>query len=101
MTHLSANFSLKRGWSFKKKNAKESLKVKLGFSAIKFVNKMHFKDEKEAARQKVTLFFKVYLPKAIHTSRYNVTAHLQYDVTGLELTAWLETLSLLAVTNSG
>ena len=59
MTHLSANLSLKRGWSFKKKNAKESLKVKLAFSAIKFVVKMHFKDEKEAAQQKVTLFFQV------------------------------------------
>ena len=57
MTHLSANLSLKRGRSFKKKNAKESLKVKLAFSAIKFVVKMHFKDEKEAAQQKLTLFF--------------------------------------------
>ena len=42
-----------------KKNAKESLKVKLAFSAIKFVVKMHFKDEKEAAQQKVTLFLQV------------------------------------------
>ena len=41
------------------KNAKESLKVKLAFSAIKFVVKMHLKDEKEAAQQKVTLFFQV------------------------------------------
>ena len=83
------------------KNAKESLKVKLAFSAIEFVVKMHFKDEKEAAQQKVTLFFKFYSPHVNPTSRYNVTAHLQYDVTGLELTAWLETLSWLAVTNSG
>ena len=59
MTHLSANLSLKRGCAFKKKNAKESLKVKLAFSDIKFVVKMHFKDEKEAAHQKVTLFFQV------------------------------------------
>ena len=59
MTHLSANLSLKRGLSFKKKNAKESLKVKLAFSAMKFVVKKHFKDEKEAAQQKVTLFFQV------------------------------------------
>ena len=44
---------------FQKKNAKESLKVKLAFSAIKCVVKMHFKDEKEAAQQKVTLFFQV------------------------------------------
>ena len=43
----------------KKKNAKESLKVKLAFSAIKFVVKMHCEDEKEAAQQKVTLFFQV------------------------------------------
>ena len=86
----------------KRKNAKESLKVQLAFSAIKFVVKMHFKDEKEAAQQKVTLFFfKFHSPKVSPTSRYNVTAHLQYDVTGLELTAWLETLSWLAVTNSG
>ena len=62
MTHLSAYLSLKRGLSFKKKNAKESLKVKLAFSAIKFVVKMHFKDEKEAAIQKVTLFFPVLFP---------------------------------------
>ena len=47
MTHLSANLSLKRGRSFKKKNAKENLKVKLAFLAIIFVVKMHFKDEKE------------------------------------------------------
>ena len=59
MTHLSANLYLKRGCSFKKENAKESLKVKLAFSAIKCVVKMHFKDEKEAAQQKVTLFFQV------------------------------------------
>ena len=44
---------------FQKKNAKESLKVKLAYSAIKFVVKMHFKDEKEAAQQKVALFFQV------------------------------------------
>ena len=44
---------------FQKENAKETLKVKLAFLAIKFVVKMHFKDEKEAAQQKVTLFFQV------------------------------------------
>ena len=44
---------------FRKENAKESLKVKLAFSAIKNVVKMHFKDEKEAAQQKVTVFFQV------------------------------------------
>ena len=101
MTRLSANLSLKGECYFKKKNAKESLKVKLAFSATKFVVKMHFKDEKEAAQQKVTLFFKVKSPKVKPTSRYNVTAHLQYDVSDLELTAWLESLSWLAVTNSG
>ena len=85
----------------KRKMKKENLAVKLAFSAIKFVVKMHFKDEKEAAQQKVTLFFKFYSPKVKPTSRYNFTAHLQYDVTGMELTAWLETLSWLAVTNSG
>ena len=41
------------------KNAKESLKVKLAFSAVKFDFKMHFKDEKEAAQLTVTLFFQV------------------------------------------
>ena len=100
LTHLLANLSLKRGRFFKKKNAKETLKVKLAFSAIKIVVKMHFKDEKETAQQKVTVFFfKFYSPKVKPTSRYNVTAHLQYDVTGLELTAWFDTLSWLAVTN--
>ena len=42
-----------------KKNAKESLKVKLAFPAIRIVVKMHFKEEKEAAQQKVTVFFQV------------------------------------------
>ena len=45
--------------SFQKEKSKESLKVKLAFSDIKFVVIMHFKDEKEAAQQKVTLFFQV------------------------------------------
>ena len=76
---------------FQEEKCKRKLKVKLAFSAIKSVVKMHFKDEKEAARQKVTLFFKFYSPKVKPTSRYNVTAHLQYDVTGLEQTALLET----------
>ena len=43
----------------KRENAKETLKVKLACLAIKFVVKMHFKDEKEAAQQKVTLIFQV------------------------------------------
>ena len=64
MTHLSANLSLKRGRTFKKKKIKESLKVKLAFSAIKFVGKMHFKDEKKGAEQKVTLFFQVLFAKS-------------------------------------
>ena len=46
------------------KTAKESLKVKLAFSAIKFVVKMHFKDETEAAQQRVTLFFQVPFAKS-------------------------------------
>ena len=50
MTHLSANCSLKSVCTFKKKNAKESFKVWLANSAIKFVVKMHFKDAKEAAQ---------------------------------------------------
>ena len=62
--HLSANLSLKRGRSFKKKKSKESSKVKLAFSAIKFVVKRHFQDEKEAAQQKVTLFFQVLFAKS-------------------------------------
>ena len=86
MTHLSANCSLKRGRYFKRKNAKESLKVKLAYSAMKFVVKMHFKDVKEAAQQKVTLFFQVPFAKVKHTPRYDVTAYLRYNVTGLELT---------------
>ena len=64
MTHFSANLSLKCEWSFKKKNSKESLKVKLAFSALKFIVKMHFKDEKEAAQQNVTLFFQVLFAKS-------------------------------------
>ena len=44
---------------FQKENAKESLKVKLAFSAIKCVVKMQFEDENEAAQQTVALFFRV------------------------------------------
>ena len=63
---------------------------------------MQFKDEKEAAQQNVTLFFQVLFAESkTHIALYNVNARLQYDVTGLELTAWLETLSWLAVTNFG
>ena len=43
----------------KRKNAKESLKGKLAFSTIKYVVKMHFKDEEEAIQQKVMLLFQV------------------------------------------
>ena len=85
---------------FQKEKCKIKIKRKLAFSAIKCVVKMHFKDGKEAAQQKVTLFFKFYSPKVKSTPRYNVIALLQYDVTGLELTAWNETLSWLAVVNS-
>ena len=52
-------FISKTWMTFQKANAKESLKDKLAFQAIKFVVKMLFKDEKEAAKQKVTLFVQV------------------------------------------
>ena len=81
MTHLSANCSLKSVCTFKKKNAKESFKVLLAYSAIFFV-KVHFKDTKEAAQQKETLFFQVPFIKVKQTSCYDVTVHLRYDVTG-------------------
>lgn len=57
MKHFSANSSLKSGQIFKKKNAKESLKVWLAYSAIILVVKIVFKDAEEASQQKVTLFF--------------------------------------------
>ena len=57
MTHLSANCSLKNVCTFKNKNAEESFKVWLAYSAIKFVVKGHFKDAKEVA------FFKFYSRK--------------------------------------
>ena len=60
MTHLSVNCSLKGVCTFKNKNAEESFKVWLAYSAVKFVVKRHFKDAKEVAQQKVTLFFKFY-----------------------------------------
>ena len=65
MTHLSAIYSLKSVCTFKNKNAEESFKVWLAYSAIKFIVKMHSKDAKEVAQQKVTLFFffKFYSPK--------------------------------------
>ena len=44
---------------FQKEKCKRKLKVKLAFSAIKFVVKMHFKNEKEAVQQKMTLFIQV------------------------------------------
>ena len=84
---------------FKNRNAKESFKVWLAYSAIKFVVKRHFKDAKAVAQQKVLLFFCQNLfTTAIH---YDVTVLLRYDVTGQELTYWPETLSWLAVTNTG
>ena len=43
----------------KGKMQKKSLKLSWLFSAIQFVVKMQLKDEKEAAQQKVTLFFQV------------------------------------------
>ena len=56
VTHLCANVSLKCVCTFKKKNVKESFKVWLAYSAIKFVVNMYFKDAKEAVQQKQTLF---------------------------------------------
>ena len=52
MTHLSANRSLKSVCTFRNKNAEESFKLLLAYSAIKFVIKRHFKDAKEVAQQK-------------------------------------------------
>ena len=101
MTHLSANCSLKSVCTFKKKIAKESFKVWLAYSAIKFVVKMHFKDTEEAAQQKETLFFQVLFTKVKQTSCHDITVHLRYDDTGQEQTDWPETLSWLAVTNTG
>ena len=48
----------------KEKIKNKTLKVKLAFSAINFVVKMHFKDEKEAAQQKVTPLFQVLFAKS-------------------------------------
>ena len=75
---------------FTKKIAKESLNVWL---TLKCVVKMHFKDAKEAMQHKLTLFFQVLFTKVKPMSRYDVTEHLRYDVTGLELTDWPETFS--------
>ena len=48
VTHLSANCSVKSACTFKnKKNAEESFKVWLAYSAIKFVDKRHFTDAEE------------------------------------------------------
>ena len=46
MSHLSANWSLKSVCTFENKNAEESFKVMLAYSAIKFVVKRHFKEAK-------------------------------------------------------
>ena len=56
---------------------------------------------KKATQQNVTLFFQVLFTKVKPTSRYDVTEHLRYDVTGLELTVWPEIFSKFAVTNAG
>ena len=67
MTHLSANCSLKSVCTFKNKNEEKSFKVWLAYSSIKFAVKRHFKDAKEVAQQKVTLFFQVLFTKVRHT----------------------------------
>ena len=61
VTRLSANCSVK--------NAEESFKVWLAYSAIKFAVKRHFTDLKEVAQLKVSLFFSSF----IHQSNTNVT----------------------------
>ena len=68
---------------FQKENAKESFKVCVAYSAIKFVVKMHFKDAKEAAHKKVTLFFQVLFTKVEHTSRAFVSTYI-CDMTSLD-----------------
>ena len=73
----------------------------LAYSAIKFVVKMHFKDANEAAQLKVTFIFQVLFTKVKHKSRYGVTVHFRYYVTGQELTDWPETLSWWAGMNTG
>ena len=50
MWHLPANCSLKSVCTFKNKNAEESFKVLLAYSAVKVVVKRHFKDAQEIAR---------------------------------------------------
>ena len=67
MTHLSANCSVKSVCTLKNKNAEKSFKVWLAYLAIKFVVKRHFKDAKDVAQQKVSLFFKFYSPKEYKT----------------------------------
>ena len=92
----------RRLWiNFQKEKCKRKLKSLAGLFGYKFVVKIHFKDAKEVAQQNVTFFFQVLYTKVKHMSRYDVTVHLRYDVTGLELTVWLETLRWLAVTNAG
>ena len=86
---------------FKNKNAEECFKVLLAYSLTKVVVKRHFKDAQEVAQQKVMLFFKFYSPKQDITQHYDVIVLLRYDVTGQEVTYWSETLSWLAVTNTG
>ena len=73
----------------------------LAYSSIKFVVKMHFKDAKEAVQQKETLFFKVYSPNSNKLYAMTSPYTCDYDVTGQDLTDWPETLSWLAVTNTG
>ena len=93
--------------SKRKMQKKASKYVWLINSAIKFVVKMHFKYAKEAAEKSDAVFLwfffflQVLFAKVKHMSCYDVTVHLRYDVTGQKLTDWPETLSRLAVTNTG
>ena len=61
-------------------------------AGYRFVVKMHFKDAKEATQQNDALFLS-FIHQCKPTSRYDVTEHLRYDVTGLELPVWPETFT--------
>ena len=87
---------------FQKENCKRKFLIVAGLFDYKNVVKMQFKNAKEAAQQKETLFFfQLLFTKVKQTSCFDVTVHLRYDVTGQELTDRHETLSRLAVTNTG
>ena len=61
-------------------------------------SKLHIKHHLKT--QKKLRIKKTPFTKGKHTSCYDVTVLLRYDVTGLELTVWPETWNHLAVTNN-